>query len=109
MPTNQLRGVIHNLRRVFLRQGTAMTDAQLLDTFIEQRDEAALTALMARHGPMVWGVCRRILRNYHDAEDAFQATFLVLVRKAASLKQPELVSNWLYGVAYQTAWKARAI
>src|SRR5262249_26795173 len=71
-----------------------------------RRDEAALAAIINQHGPMVWGVCRRLL-GHHDAEDAFQATFLVLVRKAASIAQRELVGNWLYGVAHQTALQAR--
>jgi RNA polymerase sigma factor (sigma-70 family) len=97
----------------FLRQlappgdADGATDRQLLEWFITHRQEAAFRALVDRHGPMVMGVCRRVLQNAHDAEDAFQATFLVLARKAASVVPRELVANWLYGVAYRTARKAR--
>ncbi|MCI0460899.1 MAG: sigma-70 family RNA polymerase sigma factor, partial [Gemmataceae bacterium] len=109
MVTGQLNGVIQHLRRaVLLRDGAGMTDGQLLEDYISRRDEAALAALVQRHGPMVWGVCRRVLGDHHDAEDAFQATFLVLVRKAAAIASRELLANWLYGVAHQTAIKARA-
>jgi RNA polymerase sigma factor (sigma-70 family) len=109
MASSQTSEVIQHLRRaVLLQEGAGLTDGQLLEDYISRRDEAALAALVRRHGPMVWGVCRRVLRNYHDAEDAFQATFLVFVRKAASLASPELLANWLYGVAHQTALKARA-
>ena len=108
MATSQISEVISHLRRTVLCDGARLTDGQLLEGFISRRDEATLAALVKRHGPMVWGVCRRILRNYHDAEDAFQATFLVLVRKAASIASRELLANWLYGVAHQTALKARA-
>lgn len=85
------------------------TDAQLLEAFLTQRDQGAFSALMKRHGPMVWGVCRRVLSNLQDAEDAFQATFLVLVRKAASIVPGQMVGNWLHGVAYRTARKVRTI
>src|SRR5262245_36614166 len=108
MATSQMSGVIQHLRStVLLRDGAGLTDGQLLEDYLGRRDEAALAALVHRHGPMVWGVCRRVLRNYHDAEDAFQATFLVFVRKAASIASRELLANWLYGVAHQTALKAR--
>src|SRR5437016_6429855 len=79
---------------------------KLLGCFLERHDEAAFAALVRRHGPMVWGVCRRLL-SHHDAEDAFQATFIVLVRKAASIVPRVMVGNWLYGVAHQTALQAR--
>jgi RNA polymerase sigma factor (sigma-70 family) len=83
------------------------TDRQLLHRFVARRDEGAFEALMARHGPMVYAVCRRVLRDAHEAEDACQATFLVLARKAGSLRRPELLANWLYGVAYRAARKAQ--
>jgi RNA polymerase sigma factor (sigma-70 family) len=83
-------------------------DAALLARFVGRRDEAAFAALLQRHGPMVYGVCRRVLGDSPDADDAFQATFLVFVRKAGSVSRPELLGNWLYGVAHRTALKARA-
>src|SRR5438445_13786509 len=109
MATSRITGVIQHLRMaVLLQEGAGLSDGQLLEDFISRRDEAALAVLVRRHGPMVWGVCRRILRHHHDAEDAFQATFLVLVRKAASVLPRGMVANWLYGVARQTALQARA-
>jgi RNA polymerase sigma factor (sigma-70 family) len=108
MATGQMSEALHHLRTVVLRDGPGLTDGDLLRSFVGQRDAAALAALVHRHGPMVWGVCRRLLPHHHDAEDAFQATFLVLVRKAATIGRPELVANWLYGVAHQTAVRARA-
>src|SRR5262245_31207258 len=87
---------------------TSATDAELLGAFLSCQEESAFRAMVDRHGPMVMGVCRRVLRNVHDAEDAFQATFLVLARKAASIAPREFVANWLHGVAYRTALKSRA-
>lgn len=89
--------------------GDAPTDARLLECFLATHDETAFATLVQRHGPMVMGVCLRVLRHPQDAEDAFQATFLVLVRKASAVSPPGMVGNWLYGVAYQTALKARAM
>src|SRR5262245_23010102 len=109
MAASQTSEVISHLRRaVLLREGEGLTDGQLLEDYLSRREPAALEVLVRRHAPMVWGVCRRVLGNHHDAEDAFQATFLVLVRKAASIVSPKLLANWLYGVAHQTALKARA-
>src|SRR5262249_3056959 len=91
----------------FLHGLANQADADLLHRFITRRDEHAFAALVQRHGPMVFGVCRRFL-PHQDAEDAFQATFLVLARKARSIRRPELLGHWLYGVACRIARKARA-
>jgi len=109
MATTPIRDVIEHLRRsIFVREAEGWTDGRLLSAFISHRDEAAFEAIVRRHGPMVMGVCQRVLRNRHDAEDAFQTTFLVLVRKAGSIVGRELLANWLYGTAYNTALKAKA-
>src|SRR3954451_2510114 len=103
-------GVVHQLERLFGHGTvTGLTEGQLLDRFTCRRDEAAFEALMERHGPMVLGVCRQFLRDPNDVDDAFQATFLVLVRKAGSLRQQELLGNWLYGVACRVALRARSL
>src|SRR5262245_22161134 len=91
------------------RFGAGLTDAQLLGRFVATRDEASFAALVYRHGPMVLGVCRRVLRNPPDVEDAFQATFLILARKAPSVVKRDSLASWLYGVAYHAALRARAV
>jgi hypothetical protein len=109
MATSQLGRVLQTLRSATVPpEGAGLTDGQLLECYVRSREEAAFAALVRRHGPMVWGVCRRVVGSHQDAEDAFQATFLVLVRKAASIAQKDKVANWLFGVAHQTALKARA-
>jgi RNA polymerase sigma factor (sigma-70 family) len=107
MATRQLGGFVEHLRAV-LHERPLLTDAELLERFASLREEAALATLVRRHAAMVWGVCGRLLQNHHDVEDAFQATFLVLVRKAALIRPRDKVANWLYGVAYQTAVRVRA-
>jgi RNA polymerase sigma factor (sigma-70 family) len=105
---NQTSSGIAQFLRVLGTQGYPdQTDGQLLRQFLSQRDETAFVALVRRHGPMVLGVCRRILGNPADAEDAFQATFLVLVRKAPSLTARTVLGDWLHGVARRTALSAR--
>src|SRR5262245_4681558 len=102
MRTDPTHRVIDHLRRAAqLPDGAGLGADELLGRCIERHDETALVTLVRRHGPMVWGVCRRLL-SHHDAEDACQATFLVLGRKAASIRSRETVGNWLYGVAHQT-------
>jgi RNA polymerase sigma factor (sigma-70 family) len=87
---------------------SSLKDDQLLARFFVEREDAAFSVLVERYGPLVYGVCRRILVDSNDAEDAFQATFLVLVRKGGTLRDPGKLASWLYGVAYRTARKLRA-
>lgn len=102
------RPVLRYIRRMAEPQQVGrISDGVLLERFYSRRDEDAFVMLLKRHGPMVMGVCQRMLPDAHDAEDVFQATFLVLVRKARSISQPERLAHWLYGVAYRTALRAR--
>jgi RNA polymerase sigma factor (sigma-70 family) len=100
--------VVHQLRRIAAADTSAdAPDNDLLDRFARHRDEAAFTALLRRHGPMVLGLCRRLANNAADADDLFQATFLLLARKAAAIRKRESVASWLHGVAYRLAGKLR--
>ncbi len=101
--------VLQFLTKAALAGNDQVGDDQLLERFLHQRDEMAFAVLVHRHGPMVMGVCRRVLHHSQDAEDAFQATFLVLVRKAGSIMHKEKVGHWLYGVAHRTALEARTL
>jgi RNA polymerase sigma factor (sigma-70 family) len=101
--STKLAKVVHSMQR------DAKSDADLLQSFVHCRDEDAFACLVKRHGPMVLAVARRILGNAHDAEDVFQATFLVLARRAACIKPPSMLGNWLHGVAYRTALEARRL
>ena len=105
------RGALFNQLERLFGQGTSLgsTEGELLERFVTGHDEVAFEALVARHGPMVLGVCRQLLRDPNDVDDAFQATFLVLVRKAATLRRRDLLGNWLYGVAYRVAARARTL
>src|SRR5437660_808221 len=101
--TGHLGTVLYFLRRAAGRPATDQTDGQLLQRFTRDRDEAAFEALMRRHGVMVLGVCRRVLHDAGLAEDAFQATFLILARKAETIRNRQSVGSWLFGVAFRTA------
>src|SRR6516225_8722741 len=105
----QFGGVLRRIRELIdSRAASDRSDSDLLERFIQERDEIAFEAIVRRHGPLVLGVCRRILFDPQDVEDAFQATFLVLVRRATSIGRRERLANWLYGVAHRIAVRARA-
>jgi RNA polymerase sigma factor (sigma-70 family) len=108
MSAAPLHAAVRHLRRLVRPDGAdGLSDGQLLERFVAAQDEAAFEVLVWRHGPLVLGICRRVLRDPHLAEDAFQATFLVLVRKAASICKREAVGSWLHKVAYRVALGAR--
>src|ERR671925_111852 len=104
-----IRAAIEQLRKaVSPGEAGGLTDAELLRRWVGARDEAAFEVLLWRHGSMVLGVCRRLLRRAADVEDAFQATFLAFVRKSAGIRRGQAVGAWLYRVAYRVALRARA-
>jgi RNA polymerase sigma factor (sigma-70 family) len=109
MPQQVLSSFMQFLRRTAARQARdEQADAELLTQFAQHGDRTAFETIVHRHGPMVWNVCRRLLVRTEDAEDAFQAAFIVLLRRAASIRQGALLGNWLYGVANRVALRARA-
>jgi RNA polymerase sigma factor (sigma-70 family) len=107
MASGRASPLLRFIRGIAAGTSSEPTDGQLLNRFVTERDEEAFATLMRRHGPMVLHVCQSVLLDGHDAEDAFQATFLVLVRKARSIGKPQSVGSWLHGVAYRLAAKAR--
>jgi RNA polymerase sigma factor (sigma-70 family) len=107
MAEQQLCDVLRYIRSVAGTDYRVPTDRELLAAFATGNDQAAFTTLVKRHGPMVMGVCRRVLHHFQDAEDAFQATFILLARQSASIRKPESLASWLHGVAYRMAHNAR--
>src|SRR5215218_1026481 len=111
MASGREHAVLQSVRTLFgVGAVGGMTDGQLLERFAAQRDEEAqmaFAALVERHGPMVLGVCRGVLGDPHRTEDAFQATFLVLVRKGRSIRNREALGSWLYGVARRVAVRSK--
>jgi RNA polymerase sigma factor (sigma-70 family) len=107
MPDQQLSDVIRYVRRIVGAEDKIRTDRELLAAFTTRNDQAAFTTLVKSHGPMVMGICRRVLHHLQDAEDAFQATFLLLARQSADIRKQESLASWLHGVAYRMAHNAK--
>ncbi len=109
MATRSWHALVGHLRRaVGLTAGGEVSDARLLERWLGERDEAAFELLVWRHGPLVLAACRRLLRDGHAAEDAFQATWLIFVRKAAAIRRSEALAAWLHRVACRVSLRARA-
>ncbi len=107
MAETELGTVVRHIRKLAAFRSTKeMTDHQLLEAFLANRDDTAFAALVKRHGPLVLAVSRRVLQQLQDAEDAFQATFLVLAQ-STSIRKTEAVGSWLHGVAYRIALRAK--
>src|SRR5262245_20385970 len=107
MHSPTLSTAVRRMRSLAAPPPDGLSDRELLKRFVKSRDEAAFSMLVNRHGPSVLGVCQRILNNTHDAEEAFQATFLVLSRRAGSIRKTASVGCWLYGVAFRVANKLK--
>src|SRR5262249_21290028 len=103
MADQQLSDVLRYIRQVAGTDYKVWTDRELLEAFAARNDQAAFTTLVKRHGPMVMGICGRLLHHLQDAEDAFQATFLLLARRSAGIRKQESLASWLHGVAYRMA------
>jgi DNA-directed RNA polymerase specialized sigma24 family protein len=107
MPRLPARTLLGHIRGFVGARLDDRTDRELLQSFLGRREESAFASLLQRHAPLVWGVCRRTLEQEQDAEDAFQAAFLLLAQKAASIRNTETVGGWLHGVACRMAMNAR--
>src|SRR5271156_6192033 len=109
MNTGPINAVLQHLRHLSaIEEFREHSDAQLLERFLTAHEEAAFGALLQRHGPLVWRVCQRVLQHRQNAEDVFQATFLTLARKAASIRKQPSVASWLHGVSYRLARRVQA-